>query len=142
MVNNSRNKSNKQQQQEQEQQQPYNIILFLHIFSASSSSIIIEVMGSAILMQVGKHVGSIPLCASNSIRTITMYYVHVRKIHQSRISATGGILHYAVSQTHWCTCLHYRWSKSGKNISHLQYLYHFHCYDQWCLHRCCHGCLC
>lgn len=99
-------------------------------------------MGSAILMQVGKHVGSIPLCASNSIRTITMYYVHVRKIHQSWISATGGILYYSVLQTHWCTCLHYRWSKSDKNISHLQYLYHFHCYDQWCLHRCCHGCLC
>jgi len=96
MVNNSSNKSSKQQQ-EQEQQQPYNIILFLHIFSASSSSIIIEVMGSAILMQVGKHVGSIPLCASNSIRTATMYYVHVRKIHQSQISETGGILHYAMS---------------------------------------------
>lgn len=99
---------NSKQQQQEQVQQPYNIILFLHIFSASSSSIIIEVIGSAILMQVGERAGSIPLRASDSIRTITMYYVHVRKIHQSRISETGGTLHYTVLQTHWCTCLHYR----------------------------------
>jgi hypothetical protein len=38
-----------------------------------------------------------------------------------------------VSQKHWCTCLHYRWSKSDGNIPHLQYLCHFPCYNQCCL---------
>ena len=99
-----------QQQQQQKLQTANNsnknnnrltiIFCFCAFFSASSSSIIIEVIGNAILMHVGKHAGSIPLCASNSIRTITMYYVHVRKIHQSQISETEGTLYYTVSQTH------------------------------------------